>query len=632
MSEVLTLNKSQKMAVEWETGPLLILAGQGSGKTRVLADRIARLIENSPDKFFNILTFTFTEKVASDMRERISEIVPYAAERTLLTPFHSFSANLLRQHGHFLSLKPDFTIMVQERERYSLLEEAITQSDFGNSRLSCEILLPIITRMIENNVTIDKAVSELNDTPTSHSIEIASVYRNYRNLMLDRNTFDIFGLVAEALNLLEKYPVVRKHIQTIYPYVCVDEFQETNVSQYMILQKLVNETTKNLFVVADGEQFIHRRNGANPARLQQLRDEFNMKLLHLPESYRCPSEVVDIANKLITHNQNRFVEDQEIAVSKVNYGIPIIKLKSFTQYSEEADWVAESIASRSSSERSKCVVLARTKQLLAQVVVALLNRGIKAYLATSKNEFECAPLQWLHSVLQLANYRYSYEHLRKVCIAFQKLENIEVDVNDVILNAITGEYDYARCWAEYMLALAPISKSARNLIKSSLIPRLLDKLDFWKFQEDSFVWFDSFSDANEVGNEYQEEKGTWQQFLKAVVDQYGKREVTLHLLLRELDFRLMSPKPLNDAVPCLTIRSTNGMEFNHVYLVGMVEDQIPSRAAIKEGDNSREMEEERRICFAAITRTRETLTLTYSKKLNGLPQSPSRFLHEMELL
>ena len=632
MLEPLTLNNSQQAAVDWDEGPLLVLAGPGSGKTQVLTIRIARLIKNTPDKYFKILALTFTNKAASEMRERITDIVPNADERTLLTTFHSFAAELLRQHGHFLGLNPDFTIMALEPDRHSLLEEAIELADSGNSLQSSENLLPLVNGMIENNITPDDAATVLEKASFPHPHDIASVYRNYRSLMLERNTLDFVGLIAEALGLLERFPAVRKHIQTIYPYVCVDEFQDTNVSQYMILQKLVNETTRNLFVVADDDQIIYQWNGANPARLRQLRDEFDMKLVQLPENYRCPPEVVDIANKLIAHNPERFVDGKALAVSKVNYGIPAVRLKSFTQFSEEADWVAQSIASLSSSQRSKCVVLARTRKLLVQVAEALQQKGLAGYLATRKNEFECAPLQWFHSVLRLANSRNSREHLRKVCKAFYALESIELNVNDIISYASAWEGDYARSWAEYVLNSEQISESARNLIGSSLVPRLLERLDFWKFQEDSFDWFDNFSDVNEVDNEYHEEKETWQQLLKEITDGHGKREVTLHLLLQELDLRSMSPKPPNDAVPCFTIHASKGMEFNHVYLVGMVEDQLPSWAAIRKGDNSREMEEERRNCFVAITRARKTLTLTYSKQLYGWSKKPSRFLHEMELL
>lgn len=636
MMDLSTLNENQLEAVQWDEGPLLVLAGPGSGKTRVLTFRIARLIEATPDKHFKILGLTFTNKAAAEMRERIGKLVPDAGERTLLTTFHSFSADLLRQHGHHIGLKPDFTIMVQDADRHSLLDEAIDQVKLAQPGLTSEKLLPLITRLTENDIAPDKALEVLQRGSFDDPGALAAVYKHYRALMIERNTLDFVGLIAEALGLLKERAGVRKQIQRIYPYVCVDEFQDTNLSQYKILRQLVNPKIKNLFVVADDDQIIYQWNGANPERLRSLHDDFGMKLLQLPENYRCPASVVELANKLIAHNFGRFAEKGVLKAHKESADSSVVSLHRFHEFSEEADWVAASIAARTAEERAKCAVLARTKKLLEQVVEALDEHGVAGYLAARKNEFESASLQWLHSILRLANSRNSREHLRRVCKAFFTLEGIDLNVRDIISHASAAEGDYLRSWAAAALIRSELSSTTRNLIEQSLLPVLADRLDFWRFQSDAFQWLDALPDtapdAEGVFDEYEEEKETWNQLVNEIAAQYGKQEVTLHLLLQELDLRSKSPEPPRGAIPCFTIHASKGMEFDHVYLVGMVEDQLPSWAAIKKGDDSREMQEERRNCFVGITRAQETLTLSYSDRVQGWAKRPSRFLYEMGVL
>ena len=631
-----TLNENQLKAVKWEDGPLLVLAGPGSGKTRVLTLRIARMIEETPDKHFKVLGLTFTDKAATEMRKRIEELAPNARERTLLTTFHSFSADLLRQHGHHIGLKPDFTILSQEADRHSLLDEAISEANVGHPNQAGEKLLPLITRLTENDIAPNDALYFLKKNPFNEPATLASIYHNYRNLMIQRNSLDFSGLIAEALGLLKRQEGICKQFHRIYPHVCVDEFQDTNLSQYKILSYLVNPSTKNLFVVADDDQIIYQWNGASPERLFRLRDDFNMKLNQLPENYRCPPKVVAIANKLIACNSNRIAEKSSLKAHKTSDDSQIVTLKGFDDFSQEAQWVARDIAQLTPETGSKCVVLARTRKLLEQVVDALGESNVKGYLASRKNEFESAPLQWLHSVLRLANSQGSREYLGRVCKAFYSLEGIKVNVNDIISHSSVENGNYLRSWATVLLNRSELSSDAENLLRNSLLPHLVDRLDFLKFQKDAFQWLDDLPntapDTEGIFDEYKEENATWHQLVNEIMEKYGQGKTTLHLLMQELDLRSKSPEQPDGAIPCFTIHASKGLEFDHVYLMGMVEDQLPSWFAIKKGSDSREMQEERRNCFVAITRAQKTLTLTYSKLLDGWSKEPSRFLREMELL
>jgi DNA helicase-2/ATP-dependent DNA helicase PcrA len=632
-----TLNENQLAAVQWQEGPLLVLAGPGSGKTRVLTFRIARLIESSPGKHFKILGLTFTNKAAAEMRERIEILVPDASERTQLTTFHSFAADILRQHGHHLGLRPDFTLLSQDTDRHSLLDEAIADVDLSQSRLNVtgERLLPLVNRLIENDIAPDMAADALSRGSLDEPETLAAIYAKYRSLMIANNTLDFAGLIAEALNLLRSRSGVQRQIQRVYAYICVDEFQDTNLTQAKILQLLVNPTTKNLFVVADDDQIIYQWNGASPERLWALRREFDMQLLQLPQNYRCPPAVVELANKLIAHNFSRSSEKMALVAHKITVSGDMIRVRQFDVVEEETAWIASDIAARPAPARSRCVILARTRKLLDLAVEALTASGLPGFLAIRKTEFESASLRWLHAVLRLANAPSSREQLSRVCKSFYSLEGINIAASDVVAHASAGDGNYLRGWADVVLAREGLSSDARILVKD-LISKLVDRLDFWAFLKDAFAWLDGLPDTKPdpdgVFNEYHEEKATWDDLVGDVCAQYGRPEVTLHLLLQELDLRSKSPPPPMNGIPCYTIHSAKGMEFDHVYVMGLVEDQLPSWAAIKKGDDSRDMQEERRNCFVAITRSQETLTLTYSRRVSGWAKNPSRFLREMQLI
>jgi len=628
------LNSNQKKAVKWRAGPLLILAGPGSGKTQVLTHRIASIIEETPDKHFKILGLTYTNIAAAEMRERIVSMVPDARRRILLTTFHSFSADLLRQHGHHIGLKPDFTILAQDADRRSLLNEAIDLArdcKYVNG-VTPEKLLPIISRLMENNVGTEEVLEVLQNDSHDNVETLASVYKSYRTLMIEKNTLDFPGLIAEALGMLEKNSAVRKLVHIIYDYICVDEFQDTNLLQYKLLCHLVDPANNNLFVVADDDQIIYQWNGASPKRIGELLNDFNMSFLQLPENYRCPPRIIEIANRLIKHNSDRFLNKADLIARKKRTDESVVRTKVFDDFTQEIAWVASDISNNPVVDPAKCVILARTKKLLKQAAETLEQTGISVYLAISKNEFESPPLQWLHSIFRLANARSNPEYLNLVCKSFFSLEGVSLDVRDVILYVSTEDEDYLRGFKRAVLSFEELSLGMKSLIKKSL-PHLSDHLNFRKFEMDAFEYFDQYwkkeSVAADIFDEYCGEKEIWNNLVREIESQYSA--ISIHILLQELDMRSKTPLPPRNAVSCFTIHASKGMEFDHVYLIGMVEDQFPIWMASKKGGSSREMQEERRNCFVAVTRAQKTLTMSYSLNIHGWNKPPSRFLYEMGL-
>ena len=632
-----SLNTNQLTSVNWAEGPLLVLAGPGSGKTRVLTYRIARILEETAGQPFRILGLTFTNRAAAEMRNRIDALVPDAGERVLLTTFHSFGVGVLRQHGHHIGLRPDFAILSQAVDREAVLDEAIlrTQGENGEAAFRAEGLLPVINRLLDDCVPPDGAARVLRQRGTRNADAIGAVYTKYREVMLTTSQLDFGGLIAETIRLLDDFPAVRRLISRVYSFVCVDEFQDTNLAQYRILRNIVGQPRRNLFVVADDDQIIYQWNGADPERLKSLQRDFGMRTLQLPENYRCPPDVVDIANKLIAHNLSRDVNKADLIANRSNSQGGVVRVRAFASFDEEADWVASEIARLDGAARADCVVLARTRKLLERVIEALESHGLKGHLEIRKNEFVSGPMIWLHAMLRLANARQDREQLRRVCKSFFGLEGISLAVGDVIADAAAEEGDYLRAWQRMALRRDGLEPETRDLLEQA-VTGLADRLDFRSFVEASFRWFDGLPGRLPPGDdglsEYDGERDTWRDLTREVTAELGRDQVTLNTLLQGLDLRAKTPRPPEGGIVCYTIHMAKGLEFRHVYLVGLVEEHLPSWTAIRKGDESQEMQEERRNCFVAITRVQDGLTLTYSGEVFGWPKRPSRFLREMELV
>jgi ATP-dependent DNA helicase UvrD/PcrA len=233
-----SLSDIQRRAAEWEQGPMLLLAGPGSGKTRVLTCRIARLLEASADKNFRVLGLTFTNKAANEMKERLERYVPEQRERVFLGTFHSFCADVLRQHGAHLGIPPDFSIFSLESDLMQLLRDALRgepafQEEGGNGRPDPKDILGIIHRLKANLIFPDQADRAFRDPELGK--RAAAAYAAYEKALRNHGALDFDSLILRTHQLFRDFPVFAELIQSVYPYVCVDEFQDTNMSQYRLI-------------------------------------------------------------------------------------------------------------------------------------------------------------------------------------------------------------------------------------------------------------------------------------------------------------------------------------------------------------------------------------------------------------
>jgi DNA helicase-2/ATP-dependent DNA helicase PcrA len=275
---------------------------------------------------------------------------------------------------------------------------------------------------------------------------------------------------------------------------------------------------------------------------------------------------------------------------------------------------------------------------LEGALTILQNKHILAVVAQRKDEFTSAPFVWLHSILRLANERQNKEYLEAVCGAFLQLTNIEIDLDDIMSQAQSGNYDYLKAWIKLTQQNAN-SPDINNIIQQ-VEKCLVERNNIKKFSDLALKWFDSLctephskhSDPMiEKFSEYGEEAIVWKNLLREILRSLGQG-LTLEAFLQELQMHSKEAEPDAGTVRLMSIHAAKGKEFDHVYLIGMVDDELPSFQSKQKGDRSPEMEEERRSCFVAITRTIKTLTLSCANRYRGWEKKPSRFLIEMGLL
>lgn len=619
--DLTSLNENQRKAVLWNAGPLLVLAGPGSGKTRVLAFRIARLLDESADA--SILALTFSRIAAVEMRERVDHFLGRRGDRAHLCTFHSFANDLLRQHGAHLGLQPDFQL-VQDDERLALLEPKVRELTEAGYLLPNDIknLLGLLDHLFREPYDGGADVPGWPQTPPW----LPLLFEGYCTALIAENRLDFGGLLYFARRLLHK-PAVARVVRLAWTHVCVDEFQDTNKAQYHLLKMLANSDDPNLFIVGDDDQILYQWNGASPERLKALLDDFRMTVIQLPENYRCPPSIIRLANKLISHNRLRTPDKEPLTTGRaaklddkpVRYGV-------FDSPKEELAGVANDIQARKLSP-GDCVVLARTSKILAEAAKFLRSAGFEVYLAQRKNDFECPLTRVFIYSLRLANARHDHDLLRRLCLSWKALTERTIELDDVSAKATLLGGDFLRAWVD---AAAVGTEGPASLLLTRIRSGLVDRLDFPRIVE----WFlsEGWKPWEEQGDrDLRDEIETWRELHTDITCDLGQDELTLNSWLQKMALAPKTSRPGPNALRCITVHGSKGLEFKHVYLIGMAQEVFPSFQAIRKGPDSGELEEERRSCFVAVTRVQDTLTLTRSRQYYGWPKEPSQFLGEMGL-
>ena len=632
-----TLNKPQKEAVFHTEGPLLILAGAGSGKTRVLTHRIAYLIEEKGVNPWNILAITFTNKAAEEMRQRVDSLVGIGAESIWVSTFHSMCVRILRRYIDRLGYDNRFTIYDTDDQK-TLMKEVCRKTDIDTKRFKERMLLSVISSA--KNEMILPEEFELNAGGDFVQLKIAKVYKEYEAQMRANNALDFDDLLVKTVQLLETQPDVRENYQERFRYIMVDEYQDTNTVQFRLVSLLAGKY-RNLCVVGDDDQSIYKFRGANIRNILDFEKEFSdAKVIKLEQNYPSVGNVLEVANSVIRNNKGR----KEKTLWTDNEKGEKIRLRQFDTAYDEAQFIAEDIKDETAqgANYSDHAVLYRTNaqsRLLEEKFVAM---NIPYKIVGGINFYSRREIKDVLSYLKTIDNG-------KDDLAVRRIINVpKRGIGLTTINRIQ-ESAAARGIGFYDALSAP------DLIPG--IGRSASKLDSFAALIEYFKGRSEESGVTDLLTEVIEKTGYTESLeaddpeeLEARVQNIdelvskaavyeescsdrGERP-TLSGFLEEVALvaDIDSVAEDRDYVILMTLHSAKGLEFPHVYLAGMEDGLFPSYMSIS-GDDPEELEEERRLCYVGVTRAEEKLTLTCARMrlVRGERQynSMSRFIKEM---
>jgi len=491
-------------------------------------------------------------------------------------------------------------------------------------------LLPIIDRMRSLLLTPDQVTERFGDTEVNAFVSRA--YEKYEQELAKNNAQDFPALMHNAYRLIKAFPTIGNKYRRVYRYWCVDEFQDTNDAQYQFVKELITPSHSNLFVVADDDQIIYQWNGASHERLMAFTADFQPKILQLPTNFRCPPEVVQIANNLIQHNLARSKDKSPIVAEKQSFGdADGVALLSFVNDDLEAKGIAHHVETHTSPQSERIAILARSKRILEKILVALHLAGIQARIVQRRDDFESAHFKWMTAVLRQSISRSDERNFAKLIGAFNAMFHLELSDSDLVAQAKSSHGDLLRLWcAAVDVPIFPIdARTAASNVKKLLV----DASNYNEFSTWAVNWLKGIqsTEDQDAFSKFEEDRRAWIG-LRSDITQAVGRQAGLEEFLRELDMRSKEPPTGMGEISLMTIHAAKGNEFERVYLAGMAEDILPSFQSKKAGPQSIEMEEERRNCFVAITRASKALTLTYANQYGNWSRQPSRFLREMGLI
>lgn len=625
--------ESQKMAIEWNDGPVIVLAGPGSGKTAVLTERIKRILLNSQDQSFRVLALTFTNKAAAEMSERILDGNQENDHRLFIGTFHSFCSEVLRNHGTYVGINSNFEIYSSDDDINDIISDLQSKYNEENGdTIPDNINVGKAIKYFEKHLCISDGDLDVVMPKTAYAREYKWFYHKYIEYMLANNVLDFDMLILMTFRLFKENPGIAKIYARTYKYINIDEFQDTNYGQYMLIKCMCGTKNNNLFIVADDDQVIYGWNGASHKRITEFREDYNAELIQLNQNFRCPKEVILAANKLIAHNSSRTVSKKPLESMKVLPEENHVFMNSFDDYTEEMSFVAGLTKKihEENPDDSICVI-ARNNRLLETAFEEAEKVGVECEKSKRKTDFETPYVLLLYLLLKLANHRNDIKVLKQIIAIFEQALLISINLEEVLTNAELSNQDYMSALSEEIKG-----KLGDDNFEKSFELELSEGKNFISFIQKAFDWSENRIDQIEdefhkeqSKQEFLIEKKIWTDFERHLSYNYDLDEITVATYMQEFAMISKESEPAKDAVQFLTIHASKGKEFDHVILIGMVNDELPSFQSMKKGIDSVEMEEERRNCFVAITRTQKKLYLTYSAKYYGWRKNPSLFLNEM---
>lgn len=620
MNLIDSLNDVQKEAVVNTDGAMLILAGAGSGKTRVLTTKVAYLIKEKGVRPDNVLAITFTNKAAKEMKERIYSLVGNDAFKIQISTFHSFGLKILKQNYNLLGYQSNFTI-IDSDDSLSVVKKIMKELGIDTNKYNPRAVRSAISN--NKNEMIDPINYE-NYVHTDYDEVVRDVYKKYEKNLKLNNAIDFDDLLILPLKLFKENPFVLKEYQEIYKYIFIDEYQDTNEPQYL-LSKLISSKYKNITVVGDADQAIFTWRGANYRNILNFEKDYkDAKVVVLEENYRSTKTILNAANNVIRNNK---VRKEKNLWTENDEGNKITYYKAFDEKDESYYVVKEikKLLNENISPNDICV-LYRANAQSRTIEEAFLSNAISyrivgAYAFYNRKEIKdlMAYLKLIYnekddiSLLRVINYP-------KRGIGNKSIENLSIKA-DVSNKSLYEVIDSGK-ELEFKNLIERMKKESEKLSLTELIDYVLKESGIKESLEsektlEADIRLENLEEFKSITKNFEESEGI----------------VSLEDFLDELSLVSDVSEQKNETeekVTLMTMHAVKGLEFDYVFVIGMEEGLFPHSNSMESSD---ELEEERRLCYVAITRAKKKLYIVNarSRMLYGRVSSniPSRFISEM---
>ena len=629
-----SLNEEQKKGVFTTEGPVLLLAGAGSGKTRVLTHRIAYLIDELGVNSYHIMAITFTNKAAGEMKERVERLVGMGADSIWVTTFHSTCVRILRRFADRLGYDNSFTIYDTDDQK-SVMKDVCKHLQIDTKQMKERTILSAISSAKNELVGVQEY--ETQAMGDFRKQKVAAAYREYQNILKKNNAMDFDDLIMNAVELFKACPDVLEYYQKRFQYIMVDEYQDTNTAQLQLI-RLLAEGSRNICVVGDDDQSIYKFRGANIRNILDFEKYYpEAVVIRLEQNYRSTQNVLDAANAVIRNNvgrKSKTLWTDKGAGNRIHY-------RQFDNAYEEAEFIADDIRRKIKDgivEAGECAVLFRTNAQARLLEERFVVEGIPYDVVGGTNFYARREIKDLLSYLKTVdNARDDLAVKRIINVPKRGIGAATIAKVDDYAQMHEISFYEALCHADEIQGLGKAEAKIRPFV--NMIQVFRSRLSYYSLKELMHDILDTTNYINEMDVDDEIEAQSRidnidELINKIVAYEEANDEPSLSAFLEEValvaDIDRLSED--DSRVLLMTLHSAKGLEFSHVYLAGMEDGIFPSYMTIA-SDDPAEIEEERRLAYVGITRAKDDLTLCYAKMrmVRGETQmnAVSRFVKEI---
>ncbi len=622
------LNKEQKIAVEHQKGPLLVLSGAGTGKTRVLTSRFVYIVKNLKFDFNRIIAVTFTNKAANEIKERVKKALDQNIESPWIGTFHSIFAKFLRKHAHHVGLKSNFNILDSEDQK-KLIKQVLEYCKI-DKEVSESIYLNEIQNLKDEKI-FPQDKSKILKYSSLENID--EIYNIYQQRLIEINAVDFGDILLHSYFILTNHKDIQETHSNYIQHILIDEFQDTNLLQYDLIKLLLNNN-QNLFCVGDDDQSIYAWRGAKIENIINFPNEFNCEVVRLTKNYRSNYAILEAASSVISNNKNRLGKNLE----SYNNEIPEqkINLKSFYSQEEESLWVADNI-SRKYNDQETFGILVRLTAQMRSIEDKLIKYALPYEIIGGPRFFERKEIKDVLSYLKLANSQSDD-------LSFERIINLprrgigEQSIKIIIDHSRSNNLSFF----ESLKDLAQSNKLSPSLLSKTqpfidLINKISDLINKTSLEDLGIFVIEESGYLKMLENEKNKLKQIENESridnLKELVNALSEFENLDEFLEHVGLVNENQKKTHQNSIKLMTLHAAKGLEFDHVYLPGWEEGIFPSSRALEQ-NSSKSLEEERRLAYVGITRAKYDLNLSYasSRYTYGINNYslPSRFLSEIK--